>query len=340
MTETSALIRIHHLSKHFRASGSHVEALKEINLDIAKGDVFGIIGHSGAGKSTLIRCLAALEKPTSGQIFIEDQDIVQMDPRELRRFRQKIGMIFQHFNLLSSRSVAGNISFPLEVQGYSETDREKRIDEVLELVGLQAKKAVYPAHLSGGQKQRVGIARAISSHPDVLLCDEATSALDPKTTRDILTLLKQLNRELKLTIVLITHEMDVVKQICNKVAVMHRGKIVEVGTISQIFADPQHPTTKQFLQHSTHELPASVLKQATGLLLRLSFKGKEAAEPLISKMIKQFDIDVNILLGWLESIGGLLIGNLTVELKGSDSSLKQALGFLEQHQVHYEVLSS
>lgn len=263
-----------------------------------------------------------------------------MAPKALREFRQKMGMIFQHFNLLSSRTVGGNVSYPLEIYGHPLSFREERIDEVLGLVGLSAKKNIYPAHLSGGQKQRVGIARALASHPQVLLCDEATSALDPQTTRDILKLLKTLNTTLGLTIILITHEMDVVKEICNKVAVLDKGRVVEQGSVSEIFADPKTPTTKQFLQNTIHEVPPALLHAPTSRrkLLRLSFKGKEAAEPVISRMIRQFDVDVNILLGWLDSIEGLLIGNLVIDIEGEEERVTRALHYLEEKRVHYEVL--
>jgi D-methionine transport system ATP-binding protein len=211
---------------------------------------------------------------------------------------------------------------------------------VIKLVGLKSKKDVYPARLSGGQKQRVGIARAIASHPDVLLCDEATSALDPQTTQEILTLLKELNVRLGLTIILITHEMEVVKQICNKVAVMDGGQIVECGPITQIFAEPKHPTTKQFLQRTVHEIPEQFLKtiSASRTLVRLSFKGKEAAEPVITRMIKQFDVEVNILLGWIESLDGMLIGNLVIEIAANEQNMKRAFQYLRDQRVHYEIV--
>lgn len=313
--------------------------MQDINLSIEKGDIFGIIGQSGAGKSTLIRCLATLEKPSQGQIWFEGSDIVQMTPQELASFRRKIGMIFQHFNLLSSRSVWDNIAYPLEIHGFAKEARQKRVGEMLELVDLQGKENVFPSCLSGGQKQRVGIARALASYPKVLLCDEATSALDPKTTKDILSLLKRLNRELGLTIVLITHEMDVIKQICNKIAVVDNGGVVETGLIADIFASPQHLITKQFLQHSTHELPEWLLKRSrAGTHLRLSFKGKETNEPLISKMIKLFDVDVNILHGWIESVQETLIGNLVIELVGETENIRRSCSFLEEHHVHVEAL--
>lgn len=340
MTAPSFFIRIQGLTKRFGVKDAQFDALKNVSCDVSKGDIFGIIGKSGAGKSTLMRCLAALEVPTSGQILVAEQDIVQMKPQELRQFRQKMGMIFQHFNLLSSRTVAENVAFPLEVAGMMPEMRERRVNEVLKLVGLKHKKDAYPARLSGGQKQRVGIARAIATHPDVLLCDEATSALDPQTTQEILVLLKELNKRLGLTIFLITHEMEVVKQICNKVAVMDGGKIVEVGSISEIFADPKHPTTKQFLQRTVHEIPQQFLQaiSPSRKLIRLSFKGKEAAEPVITRLIKQFDVEVNILLGWIESLEGMLIGNLVVEMAASEANLKNAFIYLNAQGVQYEAI--
>ena len=240
-------IEIISLCKTYRSAGKAVQALDSITLTIEQNDVYGIIGLSGAGKSTLIRCIATLLRPTSGKILFKGNDLSQLKRAQLRQFRQQIGMIFQHFNLLSYRTVAGNIAYPMEIAYVSKETPEKRVDELLELVGLSTKKHVYPALLSGGEKQRVGIARALANHPNLLLCDEATSALDPKTTREILELLKMINRKLGLTIVFITHEMRVVKHVCNKVAVIENGSIVEQGLVSEVFAHPQHTTTKQFL---------------------------------------------------------------------------------------------
>lgn len=340
MAEQSPFLSVSNLTKRYKVAGGEFDAIKNVSFHVAKGEIFGIIGRSGAGKSTLLRCLATLEKPTQGQILFEGQDIVQMTESELRFFRQKIGMIFQHFNLLSSRTAAENVAFPLEVQGMGPLQRERRVNEVLKLVGLKHKKTVYPARLSGGQKQRVGIARAIAGHPHVLLCDEATSALDPHTTQEILGLLQELNARFGLTIILITHEMEVVKQICNKVAVMEGGQIVETGSIAEIFADPKHPTTRQFLQKTVHEIPEQFLKSVspTKTLVRLSFKGKGAAEPVISRIIKQCDVEVNILLGWIESLEGMLIGNLVIEISASESNLKRAFHYLREQQVHYEII--
>ncbi len=336
MLAFAPLIEVKHLSKRFGKTW----ALSDIDLAIEPGAIFGIIGLSGAGKSTLIRCLSSLEKPTSGQIWIRGQEIGKMQGKALRELRHRLGMIFQHFNLLTSRTAFGNIAYPLEITGALHL--EKRVLELLDLVGLAHKKDSYPSQLSGGEKQRIGIARALAGHPDVLFCDEATSSLDPKTTREILALLKQLNQKLGLTIVLITHEMEVIKQICHQVAVLEQGKIVERGPVSQVFTDPQHATTKQFLQNTTHEIPAHFFKERSPQrrLLRLCFKGSGADQPLISQMIKRFDVDANILLGWIDSLQTVTVGNLIIELMGKRENMEQALHFLKEHRVHYEEIDN
>ncbi len=330
------IIQVTNLTKSF----SNLNALTDINFSVERGDIFGIIGQSGAGKSTLIRCLATLEKPSGGSILINGCNIATMASCDLRSCRKNIGMIFQHFNLLSGRTVRENIAYPLEIQGYSKEAIDKRVEEMLDLVDLSNKGDAYPAKLSGGQKQRVGIARALAAKPEVLLCDEATSALDPKTTRDILALLKRLNKELNLTIVLITHEMDVVKELCTKLAVIDKGRIVETGSIVDIFRDPKHPVTKEFLRYATHEIPTEIFKRASprGILLRLSFKGNEAKEPVISQMIKRYGVDVNILYGWSELVQGILIGNLVVDITGEEQMKNEARTFLQQNEIHMELL--
>jgi D-methionine transport system ATP-binding protein len=242
------IIQVRALSKRYVHGRKTIHALDTLSLNVEKGEIYGIIGLSGAGKSTLIRCLSRLIIPSSGEVLFHGQDIAHMGKRALRTFRKKVGMIFQHFNLLSARTVAGNISYPLEIAHIPKEEREKRVDELLELVGLEEKREAYPSQLSGGEKQRVGIARALANHPEVLLCDEATSALDPKTTREILHLLKTINRDLGVTIVLITHQMGVIKQICTKVAVIEKGCIVEEGVVSEVFAHPKHPITTHFIQ--------------------------------------------------------------------------------------------
>jgi len=337
---TFMILEVETVSKKYVHAGKTAHALHDVSLQIEKGDVYGIIGLSGAGKSTLIRCLARLVAPSSGRILFHGKDIAHMDKSTLRSFRKNIGMIFQHFNLLSSRTVAGNIAYPLEIAGISQKERNKRIDELLKIVGLQEKKEAYPAQLSGGEKQRVGIARALANHPEVLLCDEATSALDPKTTREILDLLNRINKNLHVTIVLITHEMEVIKRICNKVAVIDKGTIVEKGLVSDVFWDPRHSITKHFLQSSSHDLPEEFFKEISSQrkLLRLRFKGKAAGEPIISHIVKAFHVDANILLGWIDKLKTLIIGTLIIELTGEPDNIRNALHFLDQNAVHYEVL--
>ena len=334
------ILAVEAVSKKYVHAGKTTHALQDVSLRIEKGDVYGIIGLSGAGKSTLIRCLARLVTPSSGRILFHGNDIAHMDKTTLRTFRKNIGMIFQHFNLLSSRTVAGNIAYPLEIAGVPREEQNRRIDELLGLVGLQEKKEAHPAQLSGGEKQRVGIARALANNPEVLLCDEATSALDPKTTREILDLLNTINKNLHVTIVLITHEMEVIKRICNKVAVIDKGTIVEEGPVSDVFWDPKHPITKHFLQSSSHDLPEEFFKEISlqRKLLRLRFKGKAAGEPIISQIVKTFHVDANILLGWIDKLKTLIIGTLIIELTGESENIRNALHFLDQNAVHYEVL--
>ena len=332
----SPIIEIEKVSKQFKAH----TALNAVNLVINSGDIYGIIGLSGAGKSTLIRLLAGLEKPTSGTIHIEGENISELDRKSLRSFRKNIGMIFQHFNLLSSRTVKENIAYPLEILGMEKTAQDARIDELLRLVNLTAKKDAYPSQLSGGEKQRVGIARALATKPKILLCDEATSALDPKTTKEILELLKSIHKQGCLTIVLITHEMEVIKRLCNKVAVLDRGTIVEKGFVAEIFADPKQLITKEFLNSTTHELPEEFFKllSPNRKLLQLIFKGKEAKEPIISHMMKNHHVEVNILQGWIDNLQTVTIGTLIIELIGDQNNIQSALFYLKERGVHYEVL--
>lgn len=334
------MFHIDSLSKTYPSKNGNVYALKNVNMTIEKGDVFGLIGQSGAGKSSLIRSLACLLTPTSGAIFFEGNNIATIKGEKLRTYRKKMGMIFQHFNLLSSRTVAENIAFPMEIIGIPKEDQEARIHELLELVGLSAKKNAYPSQLSGGEKQRVGIARALANKPDILLCDEATSALDPKTTKEILDLLKEINQTLGLTIFLITHEMEVIRRICNKVAVMDKGEIVEQGLVSDVFFNPKQPITKAFLQNATHELPEEYFIDisANRKLLRLSFKGKAAGEPIISRMMQNYQVEANILLGWIDNFQTTTIGNLVIELNGDKEKIKQALEYLDNQSISYEVL--
>lgn len=334
------IIEVTAISKTYTHKDKITHALCDVSLLIAKQDIYGIIGLSGAGKSTLIRCLAGLNTPSSGRVLFQGSDIHQLKGADLRAFRQKIGMIFQHFNLLSSRTVAGNVAFPLEIAGISKPEQNKRVDELLRLVGLSSKKDVYPASLSGGEKQRVGIARALANHPEVLFCDEATSALDPRTTQEILDLLKTINKKLGVTVVLITHDMEVIKKACNKVAVIEAGKIVEEGLVSQVFAEPQHPTTKHFIQGSSHEIPEEFYKDPSPnrVLLRLRFKGTAANDPLISQIVKKYHVDANILLGWIDRLQTTTVGTLVIELTGPAEGISGALKYLAENTVHHEVL--
>lgn len=334
------IIEIFKASKTYKQVGKTVPALEEVSLNVEAGDVYGIIGQSGAGKSTLIRAIALLASLSSGRILFHGRDIAAMNKGELREYRKKIGMIFQHFNLLSSRTVAGNIAYPMEIAGVGLEEQKRRIAELLDLVGLSDKRESYPSQLSGGEKQRVGIARALANGPEVLLCDEATSALDPKTTKEILKLLQDINKKLGVTIVLITHEMEVIKQICNKVAVIEKGRLVEEGPVVEVFADPHHGTTKNFLQSTMHEIPEEFFQEPSPgrKLLRLKFKGKAAGEPVISDIVRKFNVDANILLGWIDRLQNLIIGTLIIELTGAPEGIAQALNYLQEKSVHYEVL--
>lgn len=323
-----SLLEVQNLCKKF----NRVDALSSVSLSIQEGEIYGIIGLSGAGKSTLLRCLAGLLTPTSGEILFEGTPLSSL-PR--RAFYQKIGMIFQHFNLFSARTVYENVSYPLEVAGLK---NKTRIDELLKLVGLSEKKEAYPATLSGGEKQRVGIARALANSPRILFCDEATSALDPKTTKEILNLLKKVNKELGITIVLITHDMEVIRSIADRVAVIEGGKIVEEGDVVKLFTDAEHPTTKRLIERTPHDLPELFFKPASPnrKLLRLHFHGSSTEEPVISQLVKRFDLDANILLGWIDPVQSTTIGTLIVELTGSQEGIEKALLFLAEKNVYYE----
>lgn len=329
------------------AGATQVHALKGIDLTIEEGEIFGIIGKSGAGKSTLIRCINMLERPTSGSVIIDGKDLTKMNERQLREERKSIGMIFQHFNLLSSRTVYDNIAFPLELAGLSKEEIRTRIEPLLDLVGLKDRRNNYPAQLSGGQKQRVGIARALASNPKVLLCDEATSALDPQTTKAILDLLQDINQKLKLTIIIITHEMQVIKDICHKVAVIENGKILEQGPVVDVFIQPQYETTKEFVDSIiTQDLPEGLknlsLTQEPNedyhILVRLSFRGNVTDEPVVASLIRKFDLDVSILYGNIDYIQDVSFGRLIILLEGSAEKKRQALEYIKNLPIGSEVL--
>lgn len=314
------MIRFVDVHKSYRVDGQDIPALQPFNLDIADGEVFGIIGLSGAGKSTLIRLINLLERPSGGSILINDIEMTALAEPALRAQRRKIGMIFQHFNLLASQTVADNVAFPLRLAGERNADAlRQRVDELIARVGLTAHADKYPSQLSGGQKQRVGIARALANRPSILLCDEATSALDPQTTASVLELLTEINRELKLTIVLITHEMDVVRRVCDRVAVLDAGVIVERGAVADVFLHPQHPTTRRFVNEALPEEAASELApfaQVPGRILRLSFRGDTTLTPALGRVARETGIDFNILAGRIDRIKNLPYGQLTLAMQG------------------------
>lgn len=341
------MIEIRNLTKIYTTPSHEVVALNDVSLSIQKGEIFGIIGLSGAGKSTLIRCINMLEKPTSGSISVNGEEITSLDKRDLRTARQKIGMIFQHFNLLSSRTVFDNIMFPLEIAKVPAKEAKAKVSELLELVGLEYKANVFPQQLSGGQKQRVGIARALANNPKILLSDEATSALDPQTTRSILELLKNINQKLNLTILLITHDMNVIKQVCDRVAVIDDSKIVETGEVLNVFSNPQTATSRSFLKAVMNkDVPEEILSNSlsgnnkNSKLIHVSFIGSSAGEPLISSMIRNFDIQANILFGNIDRVKDTPFGNLTLELIGEINIIEEAMTYLRTHGLEIEVLEN
>ncbi|MGF1702415.1 methionine ABC transporter ATP-binding protein MetN [Photobacterium makurazakiensis] len=340
------MIEINRVNKVFYQGEREIHALRDINLTIEQGTIFGVIGSSGAGKSTLIRCVNLLEKPTSGHVIVDGTDLTMLSSQELTQARRKIGMIFQHFNLLSSRTVFKNIALPLELAGASKDAIEKKVNELLALVGLADKSETYPSNLSGGQKQRVAIARALASDPKVLLCDEATSALDPATTQSILELLKEINRKLNLTILLITHEMDVVKSICSQVAIIGDGELVEKGPVGDIFAHPKTALAREFIR-STLDLSIPEDYRARMVetridnsypLVRLEFTGASVDAPLISQVAREFNIDISILSSDMDYAGGVKFGLMLAELFGTEQAAEQAIAFLRDHKVNVEVL--
>jgi len=336
------VIRLENLEKTFIVDGRAVPALRGIELSVPAGEVFGIIGRSGAGKSTLIRMLNLLERPDSGRIVIDGQDVTSLSEAELRGMRQQVGMVFQHFNLLSSRTVAENVRLPLELTGSgNRAEQQARVDELLELVGLSAHRDKYPSQLSGGQKQRVGIARALANRPKLLLCDEATSALDPQTTQSILDLIADINRKLRLTVVLITHEMGVIRRIADRVAVIDAGRIVEMGPVSEVFLHPQQPATQSMVAELSHadELEDSgLLASATGAVWRLTFVGATTHEPILFETAQRYGLSFSLLQGTVSRLKDLPYGQLVVEWQGETDKLAEALEWLTARNVVVEVL--
>lgn len=340
------IITLKDIHKTYTLPGKEtLEALKGVNLSIKRGEIFGVVGESGAGKSTLIRCINLLEAPTSGEVIVDHQNLTTLSPPELRKARRKIGMIFQHFNLLQSRSVYKNIAFPLELAGLSASEIAKKIDPLLDLTGLTAKKHHYPNQLSGGQKQRVAIARALANEPSLLLSDEATSALDPETKHSILQLLKQINEQLGLTIVLITHEMSVIKEICHRLAILANGEIMETSNVLDFFTHPQTEVGKRFIRsQAIHMLPENVQARLSSQplnhlpLVRISFSGDAAEAPLISHLIQNFSLHINILQAHLEKMRDEMVGTMLVELTGDPENIKKGMDYLHTQGVFTEVI--
>lgn len=333
------MIQLTDIKVRFDGTNEPFDAVKGVSLHIGRGEIFGIVGTSGAGKSTLLRTINLLERPTAGTVIIDGVDVSEFSGKKLRTLRLSTGMIFQQFNLMNTKTVSGNVAFALKVAGRSKKEISKRVPELLALVGLSDKADTYPAQLSGGQKQRVGIARALANSPQVLLCDEPTSALDLETTSSILELLKEINRTFGITIVIITHEMTVVKEICYRVAVMNAGEIVEEGTVYDLFANPRHEYTRQLVARTFNfELPRRLIEQEDGMILKLHYRGKRAEEPIISETVRLFGVRVNILHGQIEYIGGKPLGSLVVALAGDAESLCMAATYIQSQTARMEVV--
>ena len=341
------MIKLKNIIKTYETPSGPVTALKGITLDIAKGEIFGIIGLSGAGKSTLVRCINLLEAPTSGSVVVDGKELTTMSSSELRQMRKHIGMIFQHFNLLSNITVFDNVAFPMRLDNKPAGEIAAKVEELLKLVGLWDKKDMYPAELSGGQKQRVGIARALALDPKVLLCDEATSALDPQTTKSILDLILDINQKLGLTVVVITHEMQVIKEICDKVAVISNGVIAELGTVLDVFTHPKEPITKEFISILyPNDIPAELTPngvkaeyfEGSVMLLRVLFIGREAKLPIINALIKHYKLDVGILSGQIDQIKTTTFGRLIIGVDGDKAEIERGIEHLKSTDLEVEVI--
>ena len=341
------MIELRHISKDFGTGEHAVHAVQDVSLTVETGEIFGIIGFSGAGKSTLVRCINLLERPTSGEVLLDGQELTALPPKQLRQTRKKIGMIFQHFNLMPSRTVAGNVAYPLRGSGLSREQIAAKVQSLLELVGIGNKADAFPSQLSGGQKQRVAIARALANDPSVLLCDEATSALDPQTTKAILHLLRDLNAKLGLTIVLITHEMAVVREICHRVAIMEHGRVAEQGEVFNVFVDPRQDITRSFIRTTSNlqkveeliaaDSPVTRLKPGE-LIIRLSYVQRNAAEPLISVVTKLFDVSLNIIFADINIVQDAPIGGTVAIISGERSHITKAIEYFIDKNVGVEVI--
>ena len=335
------MIQIQHLTKRFAAAGATVVALNDINLEIQDGDIYGIIGMSGAGKSTLVRCINMLERPDEGKVIVNGREMMQLSPAELRDARRDITMIFQQFNLLESKTIYDNVAIALKLNGVSKKDIEKRVTELLDFVELSDKKYSYPGQLSGGQKQRVGIARALANNPSILLCDEATSALDPKTTDSILELLKKINEMLHITIVIITHEMNVIQKICNKVAVMDYGQVVETGSVIQVFSNPQSDIARRFVGNLIRDVIPEPLVESirretrNSRLLRIKLENTDSTEPLLWEINRRFEVETNILYSTINVIQGIVVGIMLVLFTGTDEEIEKAEQYILESKEEY-----
>ncbi|KNC06667.1 DL-methionine transporter ATP-binding subunit [Klebsiella sp. RIT-PI-d] len=340
------MIKLSNITKVFQQGNRTIQALNNVSLHVPAGQIYGVIGASGAGKSTLIRCVNLLERPTQGSVQVDGQELTALSDSALTKARRQIGMIFQHFNLLSSRTVFGNVALPLELDNTPQEEVSRRVKELLDLVGLSDKHDSYPGNLSGGQKQRVAIARALASNPKVLLCDEATSALDPATTRSILELLKDINRRLGLTILLITHEMDVVKRICDCVAVISNGELIEQDKVSEVFSHPKTPLAQQFIQSTLHlDIPEDYLARLKAdatedsvPMLRMEFTGQSVDAPLLSETARRFNVNNNIISAQMDYAGGVKFGIMLTEMHGAQHDTQAAIAWLQEHHVKVEVL--
>lgn len=341
------MIELKQIHVTFDHEGRTIKAVEDISLKIEAGEIYGIVGYSGAGKSTLVRTINLLQRPSQGQVIVNQQSLLDLSSRQLRQARKKIGMIFQHFNLMESRTIADNVAFPLKGSKLTNKQKAEKVASLLALVGLEDKMAAYPSQLSGGQKQRVAIARALANDPDILLCDEATSALDPKTTQSILDLLRELNQTLGLTIVMITHEMAVVKDLCHRVAVIEEGRILEEGSIVDIFTQPKNQLTKEFIDTATHfdreiKVVLDKMRDVSGKgplkLARLTYQGQDTTQPIIAQLVADYQVIISILYGNVEVLQGVPVGNLLVSIEASEENLQRALASLEGRQVAIELI--
>ena len=326
------LIELKHLTKTFKGKTQTVDALRDINLQIEQGDIYGIIGMSGAGKSTLVRCINFLERPTSGSVVIDGKDLVALSPKELRQLRQQVAMIFQHFNLLQQRDVRGNIAFAMEIAGMKRADIDRRIDELLEIVGLTDRQHNYPSQLSGGQQQRVAHARALSTNPKIILCDEATSALDPTTTTSILNLLREINRKLGITIVIITHEMSVVESICTHVAIIDDGQLAESGTVESVFSQPKTKAAKKLIFRKSGA-DSGILGER---LIRIVFEGNASSEPIIADLVMECRVSVNIMYADTRDVGGKAFGQMVLQLPEDRLQQEKIIYYLQSRKLRVE----